>query len=522
MEEIIKKIEAEKEVLSTMPRNNKKNIQKYVQKIQELKNEYQEAEDKIFIEIKKVYKNITSVEENPKINKKSAEIEELSKFLEILDTTQTSYEKMGLDKRIYKLGKFYKENLESINAEILACINEFENVGIKLTEKDFDYSVYVNDYMKTFFEERNNITSDTLKNKFESVYWQCPDLIIHIELNFRYIYLKNQKEIDKYFESKKDFVIKQTNVSSQMIIEKYEKNQRELIAYKDMDKYRIINKFLTGKLDIKDYEEDKIKQEYSKMFLKDICNVKTKKDQREMNEDSIKFLRSLIEYKNFINYKFIYEDIKKKYEQKDEHKNSYNAIRKEIVSQEKKLKKLNKKINGKGLFQKKDKKEKQTLQYNEIVKDLKEKYKKMDEEEIYQKIINNLNDESSIYDVLIFASKFNNYLTDCIIENNPSITQEEIEEVINELKQFLTDPYIIIIKNITLLENKNIAIIISDRYKLLNFNIQKDDINEENLDNLIDSLNKIKNYYEIEQAGIDINTIKFVCKADKILKAKNN
>lgn len=522
MEEIIKKIEAEKEVLSTMPRNNKKNIQKYVQKIQELKNEYQEAEDKIFIEIKKVYKNITSVEENPKINKKSAEIEELSKFLEILDTAQTSYEKMGLDKRIYKLGKFYKENLESINEEILACINEFENVGIKLTEKDFDYSVYVNDYMKTFFEERNNITSDTLKNKFESVYWQCPDLIIHIELNFRYIYLKNQKEIDKYFESKKDFVIKQTNVSSQMIIEKYEKNQRELIAYKDMDKYRIINKFLTGKLDIKDYEEDKIKQEYSKMFLKDICNVKTKKDQKEMNEDSIKFLRSLIEYKNFINYKFIYEDIKKKYEQKDEHKNSYNAIRKEIVSQEKKLKKLNKKINGKGLFQKKDKKEKQTLQYNEIVKDLKEKYKKMDEEEIYQKIINNLNDESSIYDVLIFASKFNNYLTDCIIENNPSITQEEIEEVINGLKQFLTDPYIIIIKNITLLENKNIAIIISDRYKLLNFNIQKDDINEENLDNLIDSLNKIKNYYEIEQAGIDINTIKFVCEADKILKAKNN
>ena len=522
MEEIIKKIEAEKKVLSTMPRNNKKNIQKYVQKIQELKNEYQEAEDKIFIEIKKVYKNITSVEENPKINKKSAEIEELSKFLEILDTAQTSYEKMGLDKRIYKLGKFYKENLESINEEILACINEFENVGIKLTEKDFDYSVYVNDYMKTFFEERNNITSDTLKNKFESVYWQCPDLIIHIELNFRYIYLKNQKEIDKYFESKKDFVIKQTNVSSQMIIEKYEKNQRELIAYKDMDKYRIINKFLTGKLDIKDYEEDKIKQEYSKMFLKDICNVKTKKDQKEMNEDSIKFLRSLIEYKNFINYKFIYEDIKKKYEQKDEHKNSYNAIRKEIVSQEKKLKKLNKKINGKGLFQKKDKKEKQTLQYNEIVKDLKEKYKKMDEEEIYQKIINNLNDESSIYDVLIFASKFNNYLTDCIIENNPSITQEEIEEVINGLKQFLTDPYIIIIKNITLLENKNIAIIISDRYKLLNFNIQKDDINEENLDNLIDSLNKIKNYYEIEQAGIDINTIKFVCEADKILKAKNN
>ena len=83
--------------------------------------------------------------------------------------------------------------------------------------------------MKTFFEERNNITSDTLKNKFESVYWQCPDLIIHIELNFRYIYLKNQKEIDKYFESKKDFVIKQTNVSSQMIIEKYEKNQRGVL-----------------------------------------------------------------------------------------------------------------------------------------------------------------------------------------------------------------------------------------------------------------------------------------------------
>ena len=145
-------------------------------------------------------------------------------------------------------------------------------------------------------------------------------------------------------------------------------------------------------------------------------------------------------------------------------------------------------------------------------------YKQLDEEEIYQKIIANLNDDSTIFDVLYFSSKFTNYLTECIINNNKTITQPEIDELINELREFLSNPYIIIIKNITILEDKNIPMIISDRYKLLNFNIEKEDIIESNIDTLISGLQKIKNYYNFQKAGIDLEKMRFICEAKKILE----
>ena len=40
IEKTIEKIEAEKEILSTMPKNNEKNEQKYLEKVEALKKEY--------------------------------------------------------------------------------------------------------------------------------------------------------------------------------------------------------------------------------------------------------------------------------------------------------------------------------------------------------------------------------------------------------------------------------------------------------------------------------------------------
>ena len=97
---------------------------------------------------------------------------------------------------------------------------------------------------------------------------------------------------------------------------------------------------------------------------------------------------------------------------------------------------------------------------------------KLDNNKIYTKIIDCLSDNSTIYDVLKFASQFNNYLVDCIIANNSTITQEEIEKLILELKDFLNDPYNIIIKNITMLEEKNIKVELEDREEI---NVYADD-----------------------------------------------
>ena len=441
-------------------------------------------------------------------------------MLELFDNIKTSYEKMGIDKIIYTLGKFYKENLENINIEILSCVNKFKEVGITLFPADFDYSIYVNEYMNTFFGDINNVNSDNVKEKFEEIYWKCPDIIIHIELNFRYLYLKNKKTIDKYYEKRKEEVVKRLNIEPEKIKERYEETIKKKDEIESVDKYIITQKFLQGELDAKNYTEDKVKGEYLKLISADVFNKAKPKQLKEIEQSCMKFLYSLYEYKNFLKYKFIYDDIKKKYQEKEQYKNKYNSTKKEINNKEKKLQSLNKKINAKGLFGKNSKKEQQTAEYNQTVLEIKGLYKELDNAEIYEKINTNLTDNSSIYDVLLFASRFNNYLVDCIVSVNNAITQEEIDKFIEELKEFLINPYNVIIKNITIVEEKDIPMIISDRYKLLNFMITKDDITESNLDTLISTLQVIKNNYDISRSQIKIEDMQFISDAKKIINKK--
>ena len=334
MSKLLEKIEADKEILSTMPKNNKKNIAKYIQKVQELKKEYETEKEKTYKEISKNYKKIVEIAENTEIAKLKSELEEISTFLQLLDEIQTSYEKMGLDKKIYKLNRFYKENLESVNSEILSCINKFAEAGVTLTKDDFNYSIYAHEYMETFFKEINDINSDTLKEKFENMYWKCPDLIIHIELNLRHIYMNNKKNIDKYYENQKQNVLNKLNADTAKVYEKYKATKIKLYDIIETDKFTIINHFLDGQLVEKDYEEDKIKQEYNKVLAKGITQSTSKKAIKEISENVIKFINSLEEYKNFLKYQFIYDDIKSKYKQREDHKNNYATTKKEITSKE--------------------------------------------------------------------------------------------------------------------------------------------------------------------------------------------
>ena len=63
--------------------------------------------------------------------------------------------------------------------------------------------------------------------------------------------------------------------------------------------------------------------------------------------------------------------------------------------------------------------------------------------------------------------------------------------------------------------------IIKDRYKLLNFNIEKDDLNENNIDTLIRTLEKIKTALNLKQEGLNIKHIEELCTIKKLLKNRN-
>ena len=231
-------IEVDKEILSVLPKNNKKNLNIYKEKAAEIKRRYDTYLNEIKMEIKRRVVKITSISPNPKIEETTKEIEEM-RDIRILNENITSFEKMELDEILFVLKRFYKNNLELVNDSIVKCLERFKKVGIKLKASDFNYSVYTKEYMKVFFSElkKGDINSTEVKENFEQIYWKCSDIIMQIELNFRSIYLKNEKEIDKYFENEKKLMINEIGLNEKEAVQKYnalkrnafDKKKRELM-----------------------------------------------------------------------------------------------------------------------------------------------------------------------------------------------------------------------------------------------------------------------------------------------------
>ena len=217
-------------------------------------------------------------------------------------------------------------------------------------------------------------------------------------------------------------------------------------------------------------------------------------------------------------FEFIINDIKKHYKEKENYKKIYDNTKKEIEKLEKNLKKLNKKVTRKGLFRVKNVSYKQTPEIKETIQKIKEKYKQLDKNKFYNKIYTELNNNSTLYDALNLANSYYVYLTSCIIENFENITQEEIDEKIRKLHKYIDNPFNTIINNTNLLDDKDLALIIKDRYKLLNFKIEKEDFESSNLKSYIDNLKNIKTSIILKNAKLNIEDIEQLCEIKKMLQ----
>ena len=297
-EKINNQINLDKEILSVLPKNNKKNLQAYKDKAAEIKQEYSVYLDEILSEMKRRALKIKAFTPDTKINELEEEIKKMDK-INLLDDNATSFEKMELDEILYVLKRFYKNNLEIVNDSIIKCLDKFKMVGINLTLEDFNYSIYTKEYMKVFLEDlkKGNSNSTKIKDTFEQIYWKCPDIIIHIELNFRYLYLKYEKVINKYFEEIKKQITKELSLDEKSAIEKYHTLQYQLIELKNKDTALILEKFLKNEANPKNYEESNINKLYKKLLGTEIGEL-DKEHIYEINKNIYRLQKSLYEYKN--------------------------------------------------------------------------------------------------------------------------------------------------------------------------------------------------------------------------------
>lgn len=517
IEEVNEKIDANKEILSTLPQNNKKNINIYLNKIEELKGEFTLYKEDIRKEMEKRVKKAESLKETKQKEDLRLELNSTEGVLYLLNYIETSYEKMDLDRAIQNLSYYYKKNLEIVNESILFSVKKFKEVGIEIKEEDFCFSNFVKEYINVLFYElkngKENANSDRIKEKFEEIYWKCPDIITHIELNIRYIYLKNEKKINKYYKKQKKVLLKK--FTSQEILDRYSELKKQINDSEKYNKEKIKEEFLNGKLNIKDFSETAIKNYYTEFIEKEQLEEMDENQLKELNNNIIKLSNTIYEYKKYLKFQFIIEDIKKIYLEKEKYKNVYNETKKEIAKKEKKVIKLNNRINGRGLFKKAN--DKLLPDQNNIILEIKEQYKELDQNKVYNKVLTELKETSTLSDVLMFASSFYKYLFSCIKNKYEEITEEEIDQIIVELREFVKWPYATIINNVGLLENKDILLIIIDRYKLLNINITKEKLEEENLDKLLEIIEKIEINIFIKENKINMQEIEDICELKKLL-----
>ena len=526
VENIEKQMTTDKEVISVLPRNGIKTIKTLLQTIQDMTQKYENLNQKLLKEIQSRYVELTTVEENTEIPQIEQEILKYN-IAEKNTDMRSSFEKMGLDRVIYNINGYYKSNLERLNKELIFSIKQFEKVGIKLTADDFCISEYAKKYMEVLLREAydGDINSEAVKNQFEKVYWECSEVVSHLYVNVRYIYDKYENQIDKFYNEKAQEILK----SLSLTVEGLEEKKAELIKKKnkieETDNKMILDKFYTGSLNINDYKEDNYKRIYLELTGKDVTAL-SDIEKNEINENIDKLSMNLTEYAKYLEYKFLIEQIlqtrqellKTAQANKDKKvkKTQYEILKEEIRKLQVEIFKLNAKIEkpNKGWFERKKTEDKKDsvaiLQRNNFILDLKKVYMQLDEEIINKNILQDLDETSSLFDVLEFASSYYGYMAKAMIKNNEDITDKEIGENADEVRKFINFSNITVINHVNISDTKDLSIIIKDKYKLLGMQISKENFEEDSIEDFIRKVKIINNYNNIQKSKFSIKDLEYI------------
>lgn len=530
--EFEKYISSNKEVLSVLPINTKKNRAKYVEKVNEFEDTALKIKKVIWNEIQDRYETILDISENPKISEIQKNIESI-KNIDLFNELNTPYEKLGFDKVTHSLDCFFEGNLDLVNKNIKLFIQKFKDFGILLSVDDFNYSQYTTEYMKVFFEEveEKGTFSDRLKKKFEELYWKCPDIVTHIELNIRYLYYINSKKIEKELETRNAKILSDMNLDKNGLVKRYFELNKELLTLKRTDSKTILDKFVNDEWRIKDFGEKEMSIIYERLSTIDYFKS-TPEDQEEIDNNFVKLLNTLHEYNAYVKYKYILDDLKEKYKNKDSFKGSYENKNKELRKKEQELMKENKKYKrniklckSPFLIFVRKKLERKVYEFpvtsNTQIKELKKLYSELDEELVNTRIAEFVDDNCTLKYIFKIAISFYTYAYKLVKEHYKDDTDINVTEELQGLIDFIDQPYKVMLNNIKLAEEPDIKSIISNRYKILNIRLEQEDLDEISIDSLIEDVQKIVDYYNIKKSNLKMEDLTFIGKVKPMIAKMN-
>lgn len=491
------------------------------------RNEYVEEQikkfDKYQVEVYRLLKlRVNSLLPSDKSNHYDSLKKNIEKEKQIIVFNNSDYSidfKLGIFKLISSIDINDDVSLNTINNTFLNIIKIFEDASIKLTIGDFTYSMFTEKYMHVFLDniEKNNRFEEVMKKCFDSIYWECPDIIKHLKLNFWSLLEKYEEKLKIYTDAVSYQLLQKTGYDKNSLIDKYLGNVNKYNLEVSRDEFYNLDSFLSKKKNVLDYLDD------SATRVKNLDQFVIDGEFKDI-EDSSKFYDNMVELahtlsvlKLYYRYEFIIKDIQDKYSKKDANKSVFSNKLKEVNTEEGKRKKIYNdylKACGKNLFHKvnEEKIKSNKLAINEEILKLDTLYNELHDLEIVELINKKVNSTDSLYDLFSLSYESYYYLEKMFNEHFKDSDDYSFEEELNKYFDFIYSPYNDFLKKINGFSMVDVSSVITDKYRLLGINVTNDNISVDNLDSFMDSVNYVKFIDDILKGDLSFDDINVIVK----------
>lgn len=491
------------------------------------RNEYVEEQikkfDKYQVEVYRLLKlRVNSLLPSDKSNHYDSLKKNIEKEKQIIVFNNSDYSidfKLGIFKLISSIDINDDVSLNTINNIFLNIIKIFEDASIKLTISDFTYSMFTEKYMHVFLDniEKNNRFEEVMKKCFDSIYWECPDIIKHLKLNFWSLLEKYEEKLKIYTDTVSYQLLQKTGYDKNSLIDKYLGNVNKYNLEVSRDEFYNLDSFLSKKKNVLDYLDG------SATRVKNLDQFVIDGEFKDI-EDSSKFYDNMVELahtlsvlKLYYRYEFIIKDIQDKYSKKDANKSVFSNKLKEVNTEEGKRKKIYNdylKACGKNLFHKvnEEKIKSNKLAINEEILKLDTLYNELHDLEIVELINKKVNSTDSLYDLFSLSYESYYYLEKMFNEHFKDSDDYSFEEELNKYFDFIYSPYNDFLKKINGFSMVDVSNVITDKYRLLGINVTNDNISVDNLDSFMDSVNYVKFIDDILKGDLSFDDINVIVK----------
>jgi hypothetical protein len=526
-------IEAKKTLLSSMPINNKTNIKKYNEKIASICESYKYYKESVLKYLEAKSESFECSEERVNVDEIFKEFEEYKNMKFLLNPMNSFKEKMGFDNLFYDIHNYSNFTFEDINGIIKKIIKKFKVVGIDLNADDFKYTCYVNEYMTEFFKVSDDYTK--LNEVFEKIYWYNPNIIEHIELNFRKLIRKYHKNFESYISREQQTLLRKNNFKDYgEFLTALKQKYHEFVGASDESIHDIIEMAKKSEIEINNYFSDsKFRlSTFSSLTINEI-DYSDEKTVEELLSVLGKLRTNVLEYSNYLKFIPLFNYFKDKYGKKSSIDSNAVALKNltaQISAKESKLESINSKIFNDNkislsLFKKSSSENLKNLKIESlnIAKELYDLYYKEEQMEFENRIFSLKNDSLLlISDVVRLYYSYNFFKKETFEKIFNLTTYNEVIDLCNEFDEFAANPTNIIINGINTFEDTDVASVICNKYKLENINLEVADLDEDSLFSLRNKIDFVFRVYKIERSNLSVEKIWFIVQVYKILGKERN